>query len=368
MAITSTSGTLSHGNSVTLAGSGFGTKSPAGPMVFDDFDDKSSGLINGQSVQIHQDNLSSYSTWIGGCNGGSCVTPSRNSTSPKNRSTHHVRANFNLGTGSGMWASYLKIPYDFFAAAGDKLYFSHYHRFTRTTGGFGRQHKSWMVFVDEDGFDRAYFNGSFNTCQSPDSWFTHRSEAGSGTPANENHLNIDATDLDGEWVRHDFYLKQSVVDVSNGSFHAAIGRPSIVTPVQPSVTLNNYLMKVNAPDWNDWRFGGAYYDECTSNSENATVDIDEFYIDKTPRRVELGNAATYSACTKREIQRATSWSDSSITIVQNHGYFSDGASAWYFVLDDDNVPLFSGNGFAVTLDGEGGGGGAPTVLRPTMAM
>lgn len=36
--VSSTSGTFSHGNSVTISGSSFGSKSTAAPVKYDDFD------------------------------------------------------------------------------------------------------------------------------------------------------------------------------------------------------------------------------------------------------------------------------------------------------------------------------------------
>ena len=57
------SGTASHGNSLTITGTSFGTKSHAGPMLFDDFDDASATNINGREPQIHQGNLDFYNSW-----------------------------------------------------------------------------------------------------------------------------------------------------------------------------------------------------------------------------------------------------------------------------------------------------------------
>ena len=38
--ISSVSGAGNHGNSITIIGSGFGTKSPAAPLLWDDCEDK----------------------------------------------------------------------------------------------------------------------------------------------------------------------------------------------------------------------------------------------------------------------------------------------------------------------------------------
>lgn len=58
----------------------------------------------------------------------------------------------------------------------------------------------------------------------------------------------------------------------------------------------------------------------------------ELYLDTTRARVEIGNASTYAACTHREIQIPNAWSDSSITTTVNTGSLADGP-AWIFVVD-----------------------------------
>jgi hypothetical protein len=63
--------------------------------------------------------------------------------------------------------------------------------------------------------------------------------------------------------------------------------------------------------------------------------VDDVYIDDTWQRVEIGDNATYSSCTHREIQIPTAWSDTSITATLNQGSFENGSTGYVFVIDED---------------------------------
>src|SRR5262245_30770127 len=67
-AVTGVSGTVSHGSSVTITGSSFGTKSPPGPMLWDDFENGTQGgavATGGASASplLHQGDLANYSSY-----------------------------------------------------------------------------------------------------------------------------------------------------------------------------------------------------------------------------------------------------------------------------------------------------------------
>jgi hypothetical protein len=56
--------------------------------------------------------------------------------------------------------------------------------------------------------------------------------------------------------------------------------------------------------------------------------------------------------------------------VLNAGQFGDSDTLWLYIFDANNDPLFSGNGFQITL-GEGGGGetvGKSSYLRHRQRM
>lgn len=75
--------------------------------------------------------------------------------------------------------------------------------------------------------------------------------------------------------------------------------------------------------------------------------FDDLYIATTQARVELGNAATWNACTHREIQIPSSWSPSAINIDMNLGNFDGEDEVYLYVVDKDgNV---NENGYPIEI-------------------
>lgn len=69
-----------------------------------------------------------------------------------------------------------------------------------------------------------------------------------------------------------------------------------------------------------------------------TNDLGDVYIDRTPRRVVLGDASTWSAVRHTEIQRSKQWLSNDVRIAINWGELSSG-NAWLYVLDDDDLVI-----------------------------
>jgi len=86
---------------------------------------------------------------------------------------------------------------------------------------------------------------------------------------------------------------------------------------------------------------------------------DELYVDITRARVEIGDAATWAACTHREIQIPSAWSDESITVNVNQGSFQNGQQAYLYVVDGNGQ--VNQQGLAVTIGGTFQADAPPTV-------
>jgi hypothetical protein len=88
-------------------------------------------------------------------------------------------------------------------------------------------------------------------------------------------------------------------------------------------------------------------------ADNAKKDLsiefwlDDLYVDCTAARVEVGNAATWAACTHREIQPWTAWADGSVTVTVNHGTLPHGTQ-YLYAVKPDGTP-FDANGQPVVL-------------------
>lgn len=87
-------------------------------------------------------------------------------------------------------------------------------------------------------------------------------------------------------------------------------------------------------------------------THNYDVYIDDVYVDSTPARVEVCKESTWATRKHCEIQPATAWGTSSITIVANAGTLDAGTNYLYVV---DSANTANTNGVGVTV-----GNGADT--------
>jgi hypothetical protein len=73
----------------------------------------------------------------------------------------------------------------------------------------------------------------------------------------------------------------------------------------------------------------------TTMGANDRYWADDVYLDSTWARVMIGDQSTWAASTHKEIQIPQSWSSdgTSIGIVVNKGTFTDGATAYLYVID-----------------------------------
>ena len=62
-------------------------------------------------------------------------------------------------------------------------------------------------------------------------------------------------------------------------------------------------------------------------------EFDDFFVDYTWARVEVGNAATWSAVTRKEIQVPVAWSNSGVTFRMNRGAFLPSEPIYLYVVD-----------------------------------
>jgi hypothetical protein len=83
-------------------------------------------------------------------------------------------------------------------------------------------------------------------------------------------------------------------------------------------------------------FYDSWWDPTTDRND---FYIDDAYHDTSWARVEIGNAPAYNACTHREIQIPSAWSDGSVTFKVNKGSFAqiEPEQAFLFVVNPDGV-------------------------------
>jgi hypothetical protein len=342
-AICGVSGTVSHGQSITIAGSSFGNKSHAGPMLWDDFDSGASGSAvagpsGGTEPLIHQGNLSSYNEW--NRDGGGDYLPQSvvfNNSSPKANSSLHARAVF---TNVDMWGLNLFVPYSQFTT-GNELYISFYHRMSKIGAvPFPRQSKAWIAYTSA-WQDRAYWSTAYDNYCEAGGYRMHITE---NTPDFSHDLT--GTEIEGEWVRFETYIKQAAPNSATGHWRQTAWRSSLGTPAKVTRTVSNEIMRTTSDEWEKWTFGGAFYSMCDPG-DNGTVDVDEFYMDSTQARVEVCDSPTWSANAKCELQIPMAWSDTSITATFRKGYLGPSTTGYVYVINAAGE--VNAQGFLVTI-------------------
>jgi len=172
--ISSVSGLVSNGGSITVTGSDFGTKANAGPLLWDDFDRGTSGgtvcsASSGVTPLIHQGDLSSYSQWVmdgGGSYSSKSIT--FNGTSPLRTGSMHARAYIEP---RACYGRNLYGPTAWYNAAGKELYVSFYLR--TASSGLPRQSKA-LIGYDSNWADTFYMSTAYGTsCESSTQYRAH---------------------------------------------------------------------------------------------------------------------------------------------------------------------------------------------------
>lgn len=329
-------GSFTDGQPFVISGSGFGTKSTAIPLVYDNFESGTNGLgITGEAPTERA--IGGAWTW------GSFTSD----TLLPEYSNAVTRTNSNLSAfmryQGNNYTNALQIDYDR-PNTGDGAYFSFWQYYDKTTVGWTRNWKPWIVYGSNG---NGIFPSSYVGFGEPPSDDTIRN-AVQDTGVNEVTLwgTTELESIEDEWVRHEFYLVQSGAGVADGEWHHTVHRTGV-----PSITVAQnetaYETRGTSDYWRQWQFGA--YSATDTNGSEASVYMDQIYFDNTQQRVELGNAATWAACTHREIQIPQAWSDSSITITANAGTFANSSTAYLYVVGADGTPV-STNGQAVEVN------------------
>lgn len=340
--VTQISGTVGHGNSITINGTGFGVKSPAAPYIWANFDDGSS-----QPSALGQ--IKSWSTPNFSPTTGVGV---RNTTGMQSYLWNFQEQNFsaamgNIPSGFG-WNDYNQPLYLFrkgkrnFSIPSSmnwknlRLWYADGSFYTQIGNGNiseeGLGHAAYMCAwqsptsgVCPDGITeeqtRGFSDGRWNTEQ-----FIWRAQSGPG-----------ATDAYFEYIVN--------------------GRRAVAVPY------TDYAQKVLA--MKQGTPGDAFYvhDQSANDPDppsGSRTWWDDIYVDRTWARVMLSNSPTWgtsSAGPLHEIQIPTAWSSSSITVQVNVGELPGGSTAYLYVVDANGVA--NASGFPVTIGGGGGGGSLP---------
>jgi hypothetical protein len=332
-AITGTSGTLSHGSSVTISGAQFGTKAAQSPWKWDDMNGS-----NGQELDARG--------WLVGTNTPRPVL----STSTELRSTpSRTSSAFLHQTGAGVPGfSFGDNGQDYLTlTAGSAVNLR-----TPPTGFVLIDY--WMYFVDStvsNNYKILRWH-SYNNPATENRYFGFPGGAGSTDSSTWTFFSeFGAVDMDSQWLHQQIWLRWSDVQDQCYYKHAANGRVWM-----DSDDAGNYVAQDVGLTEGPWpelpsgdRLSTVQFEHQDGTAGSPTRDghmtLCDIAIDDGVGAVYLGENAVYANCTHTEYQPYTAWSTSSITVTLNKGTFSSG-SAYLFVQTNGRAVTA---GFPITL-------------------
>lgn len=308
--------------SSTISGTSFGAKSPAAPIIWENFDSGS------------EDSALSTIGWTKYF--GASVTDGGSLKSENAYGGRGFSAYNSVSSETQFNTSYKTFD------ATNTIYVSYMSRYD-ITGQLNGSYKLLRIH------DSSYVYGDDNAPmmtfqQSLDSDWLY-SVYRYGSNINDYYQgNFNGTES-GEWNRFEMYRRfSSPVGEANGVYWSALDGQTLdsetdVITLDDDITLSNSSVLL-----------GLMF----ANSTATTLELrtDNVYIDNTLARVEVGNNATFANCTHREIQIPTAWSDTSISCTWNQGAHPSDTQLYLFVIDADGVASAGFPVYFSSVDGE----------------
>lgn len=324
--LSSVTGTVANGQTVTISGSGFGAKATAAPLVWEDFSDGiANGITKNGGAWFVTDNAdaplrSAFHTRQARCDfknpGGNCFFSYNAGTAPRWFTQYWVRLapNWRWGTstygGSDDGLSNVKYWRVFPTGA------RNYTNVGLAWHGFNANRTSLFV---ENGA-AAVMDTANSSLLTPSAWHLIQVEYAENT-------GVDRADgVLRLWIDGALRYSTSTLVTNVGTDGPAVNKRPFI------IGLYDSWPPSDAPVANMY----GYY-----------ADV---YVDNTFARVEIGNAPRYDDCTHREIQYPLSWDPSAVSIRVNQGAFAPGQTAYLFVVDDSG--RVNPVGFPVTFGGQ----------------
>ena len=354
--ISNVSGTIGDGQSVSIGGSGFGTKSQAAPFR--------SSYDNPNSVMNFQESGIFGGGW--GVSGPSVIKLQNDFKRLTNR--YYVRmeysANGNWGTegyGAGVqtnlpmtkvdywaWWDYLEPDFDashmltgsanfkyIYAAPGRS-----FHDALQVSGGGTEIDGSGNILGDTTAEQKAYLDCPHFSCYfySILMWRARYS-----LPKGEWYFVEVMYKLNSQYGVYDGWIE---LKVNNQRIYRA-----------DKVDFYDSELE-NGLDFEYLRLGGNYGFD--SSGEVMYRYYGDIYIDGTLARIYIGDSQDYSACKHLELQVPKTWTNNSISFTFNQGSFNSGDTAYLFVVDKDGN---ASGGKQITI---GGGSSGGDIIAPSV--
>lgn len=315
--ISSISGTISDGNSITINGSSFGT-GDATPILYDNFESGTDTAVLNASPQV--------GTWV--------LDNRPSSTYCTTRFHSGAKASCVTNTPSSQWGNF-EITF----GASSKFYQNYW--FWYSAGSTDGQFKLTQIHGDSGVGDFA--PGVMTGSSGLDWWFSYISTEGGANDV-ATRVNYPSVPTQSAWHRVEIIGRQSSAgNVADGFVQIRLDE-TLVYDKQNVITRES-----SSFNWTS----SSYAHGMTNFTGNVTTSLDDVYANNCWCRVILSNSSTWAGIAQGELQRATAWSTTAVTVVLNKGGFSDLNSKYIYVVDENNT--VNANGFALSAGGSAGG-------------
>lgn len=350
--VSGVSGIITHGNTITISGSGFGSKSTAAPAVWDD--------CSGTNV---------LDTWDGnynsGCEAGYIGAYRTPAALGRGVATAHSRASKyfcgahypggggTTGSNVGIWKNRsVSLPAYTYACWYERI--DPNWNWNLDTGSDQYKMYSWGIG------DWPYGDGTSQY------WYMEKQSAQDATGIDihaSDAYSIESQTYGEGWPNlktgwHKFEIEICYSNTSGTGYFK----------LWTDGTLNiSYTGKTDGgANWSGsdrCELIGGY---CTDRDTTQWRYFNDIYLDYSRQRVLIGDASTLTGCTTlREVQIPVTWSDTSITATVNQGGFADGATAYLYVFDATGTANTTGK--EITFGSTSGGSSVATAAGVTMS-
>lgn len=319
---------------LTITGSAFGVKSPAAPWLYDSFESYPAGTgMDGKSPQI---GTATYERYASDGVQGVYAT---------DRAYSGNQAAKTVNSSSG---STTRDHFAFRGQAAQKRFISYRVYRTGAQGVYKGDRQAANLR-----------NGNNNTLyDSPPNFGRDGYLFSNNGSAFINHGYLSGQ-TNNTWQRIDQWIVISTPNVANGRYDYYVDN-TLVGSAGDYATCSSAA--TNGCQVDSW-ISPNYVNRTTINP---TFWIDDLYVDNTQARVELCSGSSWANRGNCNIQIPSAWSGTSITVSANTASFTDGQTAYLYVVDAAGVPSL---GRAITIDSSNASSvpassvPAPTLIR-----
>jgi hypothetical protein len=344
--ITSVDGLVQHGETLVITGTSFGTKSPATPLLWANWDESDTPNVAASGTSV---DIGNYSAWHAdeGVDDTGCIKCDNWGVNSQSRAVFIQGPTWNK---YGMkWYAFKKQKQNFYNW--DDAYGADTNFKLFRTSVLGGDPSGTGYFVEtSDAYSETNVNGYVKCADFPG--------CGNSQAETDIVLSLDKVNLwtiDELEVRNNA-LAQAHPDTNGGAAFKWWRDGELAAEGHPWAPPGQYYyFKTRDTNCVDHREFGWLYLHHTRDvlPDSGRVWFDDCYVDSSWARVMVGNASTLAASTHREIQIPSAWSATEIEVTVNRGSFAADANAYLFVVDSSGTPS---PGYAIQFGDELEGG------------